>query len=119
MYSEPRASMRAERSDQARRGRPRPGLSQSRNKGLGKKIGGLSGRQIQVRSVAMTTTAAAAGSWMLGDLAVNRMGFGAMRLAGAHSGVPGDRAQAIGVLRRAVELGVNHIDTAAFYFSAS
>ena len=54
---------------------------------------------------------------MLGDLAVNRMGFGAMRLAGARSGVPGDRAQAIGVLRRAVELGVNHIDTAAFYFS--
>jgi len=56
---------------------------------------------------------------MLGDLAVNRMGFGAMRLAGAHSGVPGDRAQAISVLRRAVELGVNHIDTAAFYFSPS
>jgi aryl-alcohol dehydrogenase-like predicted oxidoreductase len=67
----------------------------------------------------MTTTAAAAGSWMLGDLAVNRMGFGAMRLAGAQSGVPGDRAQAISVLRRAVELGVNHIDTAAFYFSPS
>lgn len=38
---------------------------------------------------------------MLGDLAVNRMGFGAMRLAGAQSGVPGDRAQAIWVLRRA------------------
>jgi aryl-alcohol dehydrogenase-like predicted oxidoreductase len=67
----------------------------------------------------MTTTAAAAGSWMLGDLAVNRMGFGAMRLAGAQSGAPGDRAQAIWVLRRAVELGVNHIDTAAFYFSPS
>ena len=56
---------------------------------------------------------------MLGDLAVNRMGFGAMRLAGAQSGMPGDRAQAIWVLRRAVELGVNHIDTAAFYFSPS
>jgi pyridoxine 4-dehydrogenase len=56
---------------------------------------------------------------MLGDLAVNRMGFGAMRLAGAQSGVPGDRAQAIWVLRRAVEVGVNHIDTAAFYFSPS
>ena len=56
---------------------------------------------------------------MLGDLAVNRMGFGAMRLAGAQSGVPGDRAQAIWVLRRAVGLGVNHIDTAAFYFSPS
>lgn len=56
---------------------------------------------------------------MLGDLAVNRMGFGVMRLAGAQSGVPGDRTQAIWVLRRAVELGVNHIDTAAFYFSPS
>ena len=56
---------------------------------------------------------------MLGDLAVNRMGFGAMRLAGAQSGAPGDRAQAIWVLRRAVGLGVNHIDTAAFYFSPS
>jgi pyridoxine 4-dehydrogenase len=64
-----------------------------------------------------TTTAAAAGTWMLGDLTVNRMGFGAMRLPGAQSGVPGDRAQAVSVLRRAVELGVNHIDTAAFYFS--
>jgi aryl-alcohol dehydrogenase-like predicted oxidoreductase len=32
--------------------------------------------------------------------------------------VPGDRGQAIAVLRRAVELGVNHIDTAAFYFSS-
>src|ERR1700683_584363 len=73
----------------------------------------------QVPSVAMTIPAAAAGSWILGDLTVNRMGFGAMRLAGAQSGVPGDRGQAISVLRRAVELGVNHIDTAAFYFSPS
>ena len=70
-----------------------------------------------------TATAAAAGTWKLGDLTVNRMGFGAMRLpqtgralvAGA---VPGDRGKAITVLRRAVELGINHIDTAAFYFSA-
>jgi aryl-alcohol dehydrogenase-like predicted oxidoreductase len=45
------------------------------------------------------------------------MGFGAMRLTRAHSSVPDDRSQAISVLRRAVELGVNHIDTAAFYFS--
>jgi aryl-alcohol dehydrogenase-like predicted oxidoreductase len=70
-----------------------------------------------------TVTAAAAGTWKLGDLTVNRMGLGAMRLpqtgralvAGA---VPGDRGKAITVLRRAVELGINHIDTAAFYFSA-
>jgi len=67
-------------------------------------------------------TAAAAGSWTLGDLTVNRLGFGAMRLTGGvpfgDDGQPSDRAQSIAVLRRAVELGVNHIDTAAFYFSA-
>ena len=64
-------------------------------------------------------SADAAGGWRLGDLAVNRLGFGAMRLTGDPSGdgPPSDRAQALGVLRRAVELGVNHIDTAAFYFS--
>jgi aryl-alcohol dehydrogenase-like predicted oxidoreductase len=64
-------------------------------------------------------TAAAAGTWRLGDLAVNRLGFGAMRLTGEPSGdgPPSDRAQSVAVLRRAVELGVNHIDTAAFYFS--
>jgi pyridoxine 4-dehydrogenase len=43
-----------------------------------------------------------------------------MRLPGSISGdgPPGDREQAVAVLRRAAELGVNHIDTAAFYFSA-
>ncbi|MGF1341085.1 oxidoreductase [Streptomyces flavovirens] len=69
-----------------------------------------------------TITAAASGSRLLGDLTVNRIGFGAMRLpqtgealtAGA---VPRDRDAAARVLRRAVEVGVNHIDTAAFYFS--
>ncbi len=65
-------------------------------------------------------TAAAAGTWRLGDLEVNRIGFGAMRLAG--SGAFGrtavrDRSAAIAVLREAVELGVNHVDTAAFYFA--
>ncbi len=67
-------------------------------------------------------TAADAGTWKLGDLVVNRLGFGAMRLpqtgrALVPDAVPRDRGQAIAVLRRAVELGVNHIDTAAFYFS--
>ncbi|KAB2381847.1 aldo/keto reductase [Actinomadura montaniterrae] len=66
--------------------------------------------------------AAAAGTWRLGDLVVNRIGFGAMRLpqtgtALIPDAVPRDRGQAVAVLRRAVELGVNHIDTAAFYFS--
>ncbi|WP_427917839.1 aldo/keto reductase [Streptomyces sp. cg40] len=65
-------------------------------------------------------TAAAAGTWELGDLPVNRIGFGAMRLTGSAAfnlGTPSDRDRSIAVLRKAVELGVNHIDTAAFYFS--
>ncbi|MDI2130638.1 aldo/keto reductase [Yinghuangia seranimata] len=66
-------------------------------------------------------SAAAAGTWTLGDLTVNRLGLGAMRLPGRvafeDGAEPRGRDQAIRVLRRAVELGVNHIDTAAFYFS--
>jgi aryl-alcohol dehydrogenase-like predicted oxidoreductase len=68
-----------------------------------------------------TITAAAAGTWKLGDLPVHRLGFGAMRLTGSaafHHGTPSDRERSIAVLRRAIELGVNHIDTAAFYFSS-
>ncbi|WP_026208214.1 aldo/keto reductase [Catelliglobosispora koreensis] len=49
-------------------------------------------------------------SWMLGDRVVNRMGFGSMRLT-----VNPDHSVALAVLRRARELGVNHVDTAAFY----
>ena len=67
------------------------------------------------------SNAAAAGTWKLGDLTVNRVGFGAMRLTGSAAfdlGTPSDRERSISVLRRAVELGVNHIDTAAFYFSS-
>ncbi|MCY1141783.1 aldo/keto reductase [Actinoplanes sp. Pm04-4] len=56
------------------------------------------------------TTAHAAGTWKLGDQVINRMGFGSMRLTSNP-----DRDVAIRVLRRAVELGVDHIDTAAFY----
>jgi pyridoxine 4-dehydrogenase len=65
------------------------------------------------------TTADAAGTWRLGDRTVNRLGFGAMRLTGDLSGdgAPSDRGTSVAVLRRAVEYGVNHIDTAAFYFS--
>ncbi|MEV8227569.1 aldo/keto reductase [Streptomyces sp. NPDC079167] len=66
--------------------------------------------------------ASASGTWKLGDLTVNRLGFGSMRLpqngAAFGDGTPSDRARALEVLRRAVELGVNHIDTAAFYFSS-
>ncbi len=57
-------------------------------------------------------TAAAAGTWTLGDRTIRRMGFGSMRITANP-----DRDLAIRVLRRAVELGVNHIDTAAFYKS--
>ncbi|MEU0600817.1 aldo/keto reductase [Streptomyces sp. NPDC006393] len=69
-----------------------------------------------------TNITAATGTLRLGDLTVNRIGFGAMRLTGTAPfghGVPRDRETSIRVLRRAVELGVNHIDTAAFYFSAT
>jgi pyridoxine 4-dehydrogenase len=51
-----------------------------------------------------------------GDLTVRRMGYGAMRITGQGIwGPPKDRAEAIRVLRRAVELGVNFIDTADSY----
>ncbi len=51
-----------------------------------------------------------------GDLTVNRLGFGAMRLTGPGIwGPPADRGEAVRVLHRAVELGVNFIDTADSY----
>jgi aryl-alcohol dehydrogenase-like predicted oxidoreductase len=51
-----------------------------------------------------------------GDLTVNRLGFGAMRITGAGIwGPPPDRDEAKAVLRRAIELGVNFIDTADAY----
>lgn len=61
--------------------------------------------------------AAKAGEFLLGnDLRVTRLGFGAMRITGdAVWGEPKDRAEAVRVLRRAVELGVNFIDTADSY----
>src|ERR1700723_1244887 len=57
------------------------------------------------------------GEFMIGnDLRVRRLGFGAMRITGKGVwGEPADRAEAIRVLRRAVELGVNFIDTADSY----
>jgi len=62
-------------------------------------------------------TAAAAGTFTIGgDLTVNRLGFGAMRLTGPRIlGEPADRELAKAVLRRAVELGVTLIDTADAY----
>src|SRR5215210_3020741 len=62
-------------------------------------------------------TAAAAGTFAIGgDIEINRLGFGAMRLCGPGiTGPPADRENAHAVLRRAVELGVQHIDTADAY----
>ena len=49
-------------------------------------------------------------------LRLNRMGYGAMQLAGPHVwGPPKDRGAAVAVLRAAIELGINHIDTSDFY----
>ena len=63
------------------------------------------------------STAAAAGTIDVGgDLTVNRLGFGAMRITGQGVwGDPPDRGKAIATLRRTVELGVNFIDTADSY----
>lgn len=55
-------------------------------------------------------------TFTLGGSTVNRLGFGAMQLAGPGAfGPPQDRAAALSVLREGVALGVNHIDTADFY----
>ena len=63
-----------------------------------------------------TVNASQAGTITLGDLTVNRLGFGAMRITGKGIwGQPDDHAGAIATLRRAVELGVNFIDTADSY----
>lgn len=64
-----------------------------------------------------TLSAAAAGTFTIGgDLTVNRMGYGAMRITGAGVwGPPADKDAALATLRRAIELGVNLIDTADSY----
>ena len=57
-----------------------------------------------------------AGTYLLGDRPVRRLGYGAMQLAGPGVfGPPKDPAAALAVLREAVALGVNHIDTSDFY----
>jgi pyridoxine 4-dehydrogenase len=57
-----------------------------------------------------------AGTFTLGDRSVNRLGYGAMQLAGPGvMGPPKDRQAALSVLREAVANGVNHIDTSDFY----
>jgi aryl-alcohol dehydrogenase-like predicted oxidoreductase len=65
----------------------------------------------------MTDTTLPGGTFDLGgDLTVTRMGYGAMQLAGPGVfGPPADRDGAVAVLRRAVGLGITHIDTSDFY----
>jgi pyridoxine 4-dehydrogenase len=62
-------------------------------------------------------SAAAAGSFTIGgDITVNRMGYGAMRITGSGVwGAPADKSAAVATLRRAMELGVDLIDTADSY----
>jgi pyridoxine 4-dehydrogenase len=62
------------------------------------------------------TDITAAGVFSLGDRTVNRLGYGAMQLAGPGVfGPPRDRHAALAVLREAVAQGVNHIDTSDYY----
>jgi pyridoxine 4-dehydrogenase len=62
------------------------------------------------------STKSPARTFTLAGRSVNRMGYGAMQLAGPGVfGPPKDRAQAVAVLREALALGVNHIDTSDFY----
>jgi pyridoxine 4-dehydrogenase len=55
------------------------------------------------------------GSFTLAGRSVARIGFGAMQLTGPGGGTAPDRNTALAVLRRAHELGVNHLDSAHFY----
>ena len=67
-------------------------------------------------TASQAVSAAAAGTIALSDLTDNRLGYGAMRITGKGIwGPPADHAGAIATLRRAVELGVNFIDTADSY----
>src|SRR6266550_2337347 len=89
----------------------REGLSSS------KKLLVLTFEKGSTKMPTQTLSAAAAGTISLGgELTVNRLGYGAMRITGEGIwGPPKDRAAALAVLRRAVELGVNFIDTADSY----
>src|SRR5947209_4240519 len=92
----------------------------TRRKFLGTTIAGsatvLAGTVFQKLALAVTTTATKSTFQLGGDLFVNRLGFGAMRLTGEGIwGWPPDRENAKKVLRRALDLGVDLIDTADAY----
>src|SRR5271170_4733276 len=76
----------------------------------------ISNKEDNMSVIGNLISAAAAGTIKLGDLTVNRMGYGAMRITGTGIwGPPADRDAALATLRRAVELDVNLIDTADSY----
>ena len=110
----------AEESSRATRVAKQHGIT--RRKFLGTTIAGgatvlAGGSFVMLQKLASAASPAAKSSFLLGgDLSVNRLGFGAMRLTGEGIwGWPADRENARKVLRRAVELGVNLIDTADAY----
>ena len=73
-------------------------------------------QEMSVKPAATPRPVEASGSFTIGDLRVHRLGFGAMRLTGPGIwGPPTDHAEAVRVLRRAIELGVDLIDTADSY----
>ena len=82
-----------------------------------RRSGGSSSRSDELRPVTANGSSQAAGDLVLGgDMPVRRLGFGAMRITGEGIwGEPRDRDEALRVLRRAVELDVNLIDTADSY----
>jgi pyridoxine 4-dehydrogenase len=109
----------AEKSPGARRSSMHHGVT--RRKFLGTTIAGgatilAGGLMFQKLALAAATSAAKSSFLLGGDLSVSRLGFGAMRLTGEGIwGWPADRDNARKVLRRAIELGVNLIDTADAY----
>ncbi|MFT3907297.1 MAG: aldo/keto reductase [Steroidobacteraceae bacterium] len=83
---------------------------------LGQGLPGLAQAATAAPAVAAPGASAAGTLTIGGDMPVNRLGFGAMRITGDQIwGAPKDPAEAQRVLRRAVELGVNFIDTADAY----
>ena len=92
----------------------------TRRKFLGTTIAGgatvLAGTVFQKLASAVTTSTSQSTFQLGGDLSINRLGFGAMRLTGQGIwGWPPDRENAKKVLQRALDLGVNLIDTADAY----
>src|SRR5712692_2933402 len=70
----------------------------------------------QSSRLANARPAEASGTFLIGDIPVHRLGFGAMQLTGPGVwGEPANHSEAIAVLRRAAELGINLIDTADSY----